>query len=133
MNIAKKPGRGAPTKLEVNETLINQIEAMAGIGLTLKDISLVLGINESTIHLYKSKHPEIVQAVKNGKVKAQLRSGKALLRRVDEGDLPSIKWFEQTRFGYSEKIKTENELTVKHESIEEFLKRIKDVTNEEPT
>jgi len=127
-SITKK--RGPPFKLDIDENLINQIETLAGLGLTLEDISLVLKINESSFHRYKDRFPQIVQAVENGRAKAKETSGKALIRKVQEGDLPSIKWFEQTRFGYSEKIKTENEHTVKHESLENYLKRMKDVGNE---
>jgi hypothetical protein len=124
--IMEKKRTGAPFKLEVNENLLSEIETLASFGLTLEDISLFLKINESTFHNYKNKFPEIKQAVEKGRSSGKAVSGKALIRKVMDGDISAIKWYEQSRHGYSEKIKTENEHTVRYEPIEHFLKRVND-------
>lgn len=113
-------------KLPIDQNLLEKIEAFAGVGLTLKDISLLLGINESTFHDYKNKFPEVEQAVHRGKLKGKQAVGQALYRKALTGDVTAAKWIEATRYGYSEKIRTENETTLKVESFEDYLQRMKD-------
>jgi hypothetical protein len=118
--------RGPPFKLEVNESLINSIELMAACGLTLEDISLKLKISEASVYNYKDKFPIIAEAIKRGRADGKELSSHALLKKVKEGDISAIKWYEQTRHGFSEKIKTENEHVLRYEPLELFLKRTKE-------
>lgn len=93
----------------------------------------MLDIGTSSFKRYKKNSPEIMDAIARGKAKGLATSSASLMKRISEGDIAAIKWYEQTRHNLSEKIKTENEHTVQVEPFENYLKRLKNVTPEETT
>lgn len=84
-------------KIEITEDNLKQIEALAGYGMTLKQIAAVMGMHAGTFHIKKSEDERIQQAIDAGKAKAQGVVAKALFKKAKEGDIGAIKWWEMTR------------------------------------
>jgi len=126
--LPKKRGRPkGTTKITITDTELKRIETLAGYGLTQEEICNVIGIGSTTLWQYTKQFPQFTEAWQRGKQKAKAYVAGKLMQKIEEGDLPAIKWYEQTRCGYSEKLKTENEHTHKVEPLESYLRRIKDV------
>ncbi len=68
---------------------LEQIEAMASLGLTDEEIAVVLGISPRTLYYWK-KNPEFLQALKRGKLKADFHVIKKLYENAKNGDNTAI-------------------------------------------
>ena len=76
----KKPGakrKPVPTNLE-------QIEILAGFGLTEEEIAAVLGVCRTTLVRWKKRSKDFEEALKRGKAKADLLIVKSLYSRATE-------------------------------------------------
>ena len=49
---------------------LNQVERIAGLGLTDTEIGIAIGLSEATINNYKKKHPAFLESLKRGKLVA---------------------------------------------------------------
>ena len=56
-----------------NENRAHQAYLLALLGATDKVMAEIMGINENTFDLWKRSHPEFMEAVKEGKYKADMR------------------------------------------------------------
>ena len=123
------PGKkdGAPTKLTPEK--INQIELLAGIGLTLRQICMVVDISENTLHTNNRINRQLSAALERGKAKAQGTIGKALFKKAEAGDVNAIRWWEMTRAGRREKVDVEsnNTTTITAMTPSERKKRIQEL------
>lgn len=70
----KKGNGGRSTKLKVDDRVIEQLEVMAGLGLTLDQIGKVLGISEPSVKNYKKRHPVLDKAYKKGQAAGAMRA-----------------------------------------------------------
>lgn len=96
-------------KLEID---LKQVEKLAGKGLTLDEIALAIGISIRTLHRRKSQMAEVALAIKKGRVKSREDVANALYEECMKGNLGAIIWFEKTRFGISDKVNSDSELTI---------------------
>lgn len=80
-----------------------EVERLAGLGLTNEEIALALGISEATLYRRKVDTESFERAMKRGKAKVKVDIGNRVYEKAMEGDSSMLKWFEQSRFGYSEK------------------------------
>ena len=62
--------RGRPTKYTLIETRLDEIEKLAGYGLTDVEIADILEISRATLSNYKNDYPEFLDILKRGKLKA---------------------------------------------------------------
>ncbi|MBD2054816.1 hypothetical protein H6F88_02045 [Oculatella sp. FACHB-28] len=96
-------------KIELDEVAISNIKVMAALGLSVASIAAMLRenlrvqISERSLWSLKKNNPKVREAFAAGLAKAEYNIGRALYERASEGDLPSIKYFEATRLGRSEK------------------------------
>ena len=91
------------TRIALTPRDLGAIEAMAAYGLSLADIASALSISDDTLSRRKADTDAVATAIACGRAKVQAKVGHALLKKALTGDVPAIRWFEATRFGYSEK------------------------------
>lgn len=75
---------------------IQQIETLAGYGLSIPQIAAVIGISLTEFE-GRQRGTKVKKALEAGRAKAQAVVGKALFLRAKEGDVPAIRWWEMTR------------------------------------
>jgi len=75
----KKNKGGRPSKKDTIS--LTQLETLAGLGLTMEEMSQVLGINVDTLYTYQ-KDPKFSEVIKRGKVKADQKVVKSLYKRA---------------------------------------------------
>ncbi|XHX80819.1 MAG: hypothetical protein RBJ76_13070 [Stenomitos frigidus ULC029] len=87
---------------------IDQIQTMAGLGLTLDKIALVLSVqgrnvSKSTLETWKRENSDVQQAFQRGIALAELKIAKTLyeIATVDR-NLGALIWYEKSRFGRRE-------------------------------
>jgi hypothetical protein len=96
---------GRPRKV-ISDEHIRQIEQLAAYDLTIPKIAAVLDISERTLARWKkSKH--VAQAFARGKAKAEAVIGKSLFELARDGNVNAIRWWEITRAGRRETVRTE--------------------------
>lgn len=83
---------------------IDEVERLAGQGLTQAEICLCLGISERTLYNRKRESAEFADAMKRGKSKAASEVANKLYEMAKAGDLGAIVWWEKTRRGLSDRI-----------------------------
>lgn len=82
---------------------INEVERLAGLGLTQEEIALSLGISVSTLENRKRESGIFGDAIKRGQSKAKREVANAIYTRAIDGDLGAAIWYEKTRSGFTEK------------------------------
>jgi hypothetical protein len=94
---------------------IKEVEHLAGIGLTNEEIADALDISNATLYRRKLDTESFERAIVRGKAKTKRDIGNKTYEKAMSGDSSMLKWFEQSRFGYSEKSETatSGELTVR--------------------
>lgn len=94
-------------KVTFDDKKLEEIEAMAGLGLSLEKIAAIIGIAASTFYEYRKEDPAIDEAVQRGKAKASAQVGQSLFNRAKNGDVAAIRWWEMTRDNRSERSEVE--------------------------
>lgn len=87
---------------------LEQVEQLAGLGLTQEEIALSLGISTDTIGRRKKDSADFADAIKRGQANAARAVANRLFDKCLEGDLGAIIWFEKTRRGLSDRIHSEH-------------------------
>ena len=105
--MGKATGRpvGRP-RIVLSEKELQTIEQLSGYGLTVVQISAVVGISERRLRQKNNQDP-INAAFARGRAKSEAIIGKSLFEKAREGDVNAIRWFEMTRAGRSEKQRVE--------------------------
>ena len=84
-----KPGR--PTKFR--EDMIPMVEKLAGLGLTEREIAEFFDICQETLINYKKKHENFLDAIKKGKLKAEISMTRALFKTGTDGNVTAQIFF----------------------------------------
>ena len=84
-------------KIEISEAQLKQIETMAGIGSTMEQIGLVLGMSGRTLRRNKATNEAVLSAFERGKAVAATKVGGKLFEMAMSGDFKAIQWWESTR------------------------------------
>ncbi|MCP4700153.1 MAG: hypothetical protein GY862_25365 [Gammaproteobacteria bacterium] len=84
-------------KIVITDQMIAEVETLAGIGLTIPQICLVIGVSESWLMKRKRAQIKINTALELGRAKAQTVIGQSLFKRAKKGDINAIRWWEMTR------------------------------------
>ncbi len=79
----KKMGRPTNYKPEC----IQQVELLAMLGLTEQEIGIYLNVAQSTITLWKEKHPEFLKALIKGRINAEISLTKAMFESAKKGNV----------------------------------------------
>lgn len=88
-------------KIEIDLT---EVERLAGLGLTLEEVSLSLGISERTLYSNKAQNAEVAEAIKRGQTRANTEVASVLFNKAKDGDMTAVIWWEKTRAGRSDKL-----------------------------
>lgn len=75
-----KHAGGRPSKF--GEVDLDQVEAIAAFGHTEEEIALILGIAPSTLALYKINHPEFLEVLRRGKLRADVNVERSLYSKA---------------------------------------------------
>lgn len=67
---------------EIKERL-DEIEELAGFGLTVEQIASFLKVNPDTLYTYQKKYPDFSETLKRGKVKSDTRVKRSLFERAN--------------------------------------------------
>jgi DNA-binding CsgD family transcriptional regulator len=81
---------------------LNEIEVLAGRGLTEQEICLCLGISRVTLYRRKRDTEAVKEAIQRGKAKAHAVVANVLFERCKEGDMTAIIWYQKTCCGWRE-------------------------------
>ncbi len=122
---AKQDGR--PSKIGPKE--YEDIERLAGLGLTLPMIAARIGISERQFDERRTLDPEVSSAIKRGRAKAQDAVANSLFNKAINGDVNAIRWWEMTRTGRSEKTENTHEVVVTPLTYEEKLQKAKEIAS----
>lgn len=109
-------------KVEIN---LKEVERLSGLGLTQEEISLALGISESTLYNRKRESEVFTDAIKRGKAKASEVVSNKLMGLCKQGNLGAIIWYEKTRRGLSDRLNVSSDDL--NQRIEEELARLADL------
>jgi hypothetical protein len=82
---------------------IKEAEHLAGLGLTEEEIALNLGVSVDTLGRRKKDTADFAESIARGKARTKRNIGNKVYEKAMDGDSSMLKWFEQSRFGYSEK------------------------------
>lgn len=93
----RRPGRPRGPAVTLNKHALEQLETMAGYGLTWGQIAAILGIAKRTLLDRRQDTPAVADAFARGRAKAEAVIGQALYNRAKTGDVPAIRWWEMTR------------------------------------
>jgi transcriptional regulator with XRE-family HTH domain len=81
---------------------IAQIEALAGRGLSQRQICDVIGISEATLCRRKKDTDSVANAIKKGRSKSHAVIANTLFELARSGNLGAIIWYQKTVCGISE-------------------------------
>ena len=79
-----------------------EVERLAGLGLSDKQIAEMLGIGRRSLYRRKAADEAFEQALKKGKSKAIAQVSNWLYELCREKNLGAIVWYEKTRSGFSD-------------------------------
>jgi hypothetical protein len=105
----RKPGRQA--KLTVTPSMIEEVKILAGRGLTAEQIYLYFGVHRDCWYDTIKRHPELGEAVKEGKIKALAMVAGKLMKAIHEGNLTAIIFYLKTQARWSENSNVKGEET----------------------
>lgn len=98
-----KVGR-KPAKLDAN-----QVAHLAGLGLTIEQISAALGISDTTFYKNKKLKPKIAEAWKRGKARRIAKVADSLLKRAEESSDTAAIFYLKAQAGWRDKQIIEHE------------------------
>jgi hypothetical protein len=87
--------------IEVTAKDAQQIETMAGLGLTVEQIASVLNVSKRTFNRW-CEDPGILAHYKKGQDTAQVTIAQTLFQKARDGDTTALIWYEKTRAGRRE-------------------------------
>jgi hypothetical protein len=82
---------GRPTKFK--EDMIPMVEKLAGFGITEREIADFFDISQETLMTYKKKHDAFLDAIKKGKLKAEISMTRSLFQSGTNGNVTAQIFF----------------------------------------
>lgn len=101
----KKMGR--PRKMRVTPEMIRQVETMAGLGMKMPEIGLVLNLGARTLRRYKEQEPLLQAAYERGRAAGAMIVQKSLRLLIADGNVAATIFYLKTQCGWREKDRIE--------------------------
>jgi DNA invertase Pin-like site-specific DNA recombinase len=95
-----------------------EVERLAGQGLTNNEIAYALRIAPSTLYERQKESSEFSEAIKRGRAQGAREVSNALMEQCRQGNTAAIIWYEKTRRGLSE----HSELVKRIEELERIAR-----------
>jgi sirohydrochlorin ferrochelatase len=86
---------------------LNRVEELAAQGLSQAEICVSLNISEDTLGRRKKDSADFAEALRRGKTKAATVVSSKLFEMAAAGNVAAIRWWETTRMGLSDRMKSE--------------------------
>lgn len=98
----KPPGKGQMRgrKTLFKKEMIEEGEKLGGLGLREEDMALFWGVNSRTLSRWKKKNPEFCQAIKRGKMRADVTVIQALFRAARDGNITGMIFWLKNRLSH---------------------------------
>lgn len=75
---------------DYNEKFLTMLEAMVGIGMSLKKIADIFGVDRKTIYRWAEKYPEISHVIKKGRAMGERTIIKSLFEKAKSGNVTAM-------------------------------------------
>ena len=98
-----KKTRSRSHKKPLDENMLKQVRALAGIHCTQREIALVLGLAERTIRKYKAERPEFLEAIEIGEAEGKSSLRKAQYQKAISGNATMQIWLGKQWLGQLDK------------------------------
>lgn len=92
--------RGAPTKFR--KQIIDEAEALAGLGFTKQDFCHYWGISRDTLNRWERKNIDLSDAIKRGIASANVSVTKALYNAAKQGNIVAMIFWLKNRAGWKD-------------------------------
>ena len=91
-----------PVKFRVTPEILNEVQILAGRGLTINQISDYYGISNKTFHLHKKNNPELEVAFRKGKCKTISFVAGKLIEHIKNDNIPATIFYLKTQGGWTD-------------------------------
>ena len=107
----RKVGR---PRFEITPEVCEKVENLSAQGLTVEQISLVLGINKSTMFDKQNEYPDFSDALKRGRGKGIANVTNALYTKAVDGDNTAMIFYLKNRAGWVDKQEIQSTVEQRH-------------------
>ena len=107
----RKVGR---PRFEITPEVCEKVENLSAQGLTVEQISLVLGINKSTMFDKQNEYPDFSDALKRGRGKGVANVTNALYTKAVDGDNTAMIFYLKNRAGWVDKQEVQSTVEQRH-------------------
>lgn len=94
--------RGPKHKFAVTEDILKEVKLLAGVGLTQQQIHQYYGLQHTAWHGYTKRHPELYQAIENGKAKNIAFVAGKLMDAIRKGNVSAMIFYLKTQARWSD-------------------------------
>lgn len=105
-----------PKKL--SEEDIKHLQAVSYRGIPLSHVGKSFDLSNYELLRLMRLNPNLKTALAKAEAHIQIAVSEKLIEQINKGNVQAIKWFEQSRFGYSDK---QPEMKLVQQEINEFL------------
>lgn len=102
----KKARKGLRTKPKI-EVNLQEVERLAGLGLSQEKIAFHLNMSAATLYNRKKDVKEFREAIARGRTRAEIKAADYLQRLIDQNDRQAIMFYLKTQCGWSETVKSD--------------------------
>ena len=91
---------------------LKEVEKLASLGLSNEEIAKALTISTSTLYQHKKEYSDFSEALQRGGAKGIATVAGALYTKATSGDTMAIKFYLQSRAGWTDKITAQDPLSI---------------------